>query len=92
MSLKEREVYMPDQQFVKRLGGGKVKPEDRTEEIGPPPVKAKESRFDGQSLGFVYQAARTISSVRLGGTLSFCGKKPLGGILYERYFKNKCGG
>ena len=91
-ALQEREVYMPDQQFVKRLGGGKVKPEDRTEEIGPPPVRAKESRFDGQSLGFVYRADEDCFICPAGETLPFCGEKPLGGILYRRYFKTKCGG
>lgn len=91
-ALQEQEVYMPDQQFVKSLGGGKVKPEDRSGEIGPPPVKAKESRFDGQSLGFVYRAEEDCFICPAGETLSFCGEKPLGGILYRRYFKNKCGG
>ena len=91
-ALQEREVYMPDQQFVKKLGGGKVKPEDRTEEIGPPNMKMKESRFDGQSLGFIYQADRDCFICPAEGTLSFCDEKPLGGILYRRYQKNGCGG
>jgi transposase len=90
-ALQERDVYMPDQQFAKRLGGGKDKPEDRSKEIGPPPVKAKESRFDGQSLEFVYQAAEDRFICPAGGTLSFRREGPLGGILYRRYQKNKCG-
>ena len=91
-ALQERDVYMPDQQFVKQLGGGKVKPEDRTEEIGPPPVKAKESRFDGQSLEFNYEADQDSFICPAGGTLSFCGERPLGGVLYRRYRKSGCGG
>ena len=91
-ALQDREVYMPDQRFVANVGGGKVKPENRTGEISPPNVKTKESRFDGQSLGFVYQADQDCFICPAGGTLSFRREKPLGGILYRRYQKNGCGG
>lgn len=91
-ALQEQDVYMPDQQFVKSLGGGKVKPEDRSGEIGPPPVKAQEGRFDGQSLEFSYQASKDCFICPAEGTLSFCRERPFGGVLYKAYRKNKCGG
>ena len=90
-ALQERDVYMPDQQFVKSLGGGKSKPEDRTEEIGPPPVKVGEGRFDGQSLEFVYQEGEDHFICPARGTFSFCRERSFGGILYRGYRKNKCG-
>lgn len=91
-ALQEREVYMPDQNFVERLGGGKTKPEDRSGKIGPPPVKAKESRFDGQKFEFVYQASEDRFVCPAGETLSFRSEKPLGGFLYRMYYKTGCGG
>jgi hypothetical protein len=90
-ALEERDVYMPDQEFV-RLGGGMTKPEDRTGEIGPPPVKVEEGRFDGQSLRFVYHTGEDVFICPQGGALAFCRERPFGGILYRGYRKNRCGG
>jgi len=54
-TLEGRDLYVPDQQYV-RLRGGKTKPEDRIGEIGPPPVKEHESRYTGATLEFAYEA------------------------------------
>jgi len=88
--LEDRDLYVPDQQYV-RLGGGKTKPEDRTGEIGPPPVKEQESRFTGATLEFVYDAGADTFVCPQGGRLSFRREKPFGGVAYRGYRKNGCG-
>ena len=88
--LEDRDLYVPDQQYV-RLGGGKTKPEDRTGEIGPPPVKEQESRFTGATLEFVYDAGADSFVCPQGGRLSFRREKPFGGVAYRGYRKNGCG-
>ena len=90
-ALEERDLYVPDQQYA-RLGGGKTKPEDRTGEIGAPPVKAQESRFTGATLEFVYDAGTDTFVCPQGGGLSFRRERPFGGVVYREYRKNGCGG
>jgi transposase len=90
-ALEDREVYMPDQAFV-RQSGGKKKPEDRDGQIGPPPVKAGEARFDGQSLGFAYEAEKDQFVCPRGQALRFQREQTLGGDRYRGYRKSGCGG
>jgi len=90
-ALEERDVYIPDQEFV-RLSGGKTKPEDRTGEIGPPPVRAEEIRFDKDSMEFAYQVGEDSFICPQGGRLTFRRERPIGGVLYRGYRKNGCRG
>ena len=90
-ALEERDVYMPDQQFT-RLSGGKKKPEERDGVIGPPPVKGQESRFDGKSLEFRYDAETDRFECPWGQTLTYRRERKLGGTPYRSYRKSGCGG
>jgi len=89
-ALEARDLYLPDQQYV-RLAGGKAKPEDRTGEIGPPPVKEHESRYTGATLEFAYDAEADIFICPQGGKLTFRRAKPFQGVEFRDYRKNGCG-
>jgi len=90
-ALEDRDLYMPDQQYV-RLAGGKRKPEDRTAEIGPPPVKEQESRYSGASMDFAYDASTDSFVCPQGAKLTFRRARPFQGVPYRLYRKNGCGG
>jgi transposase len=90
-ALEERDVYMPDQEFV-RLDGGKTKPEDRDGEIGPPPVKTDEPRHDGQTLQFLYKVEEDNFECPRGNSLSFRRERVFQGVAYRNYRRNGCGG
>jgi len=89
-ALEERDLYVPDQEYV-RLAGGKTKPEDRTGEIGPPPVKAHETRYSGATLEFAYEAEGDSFICPQGGRLTFRRSKPFQGFEFRCYRKNGCG-
>jgi len=88
--LEGRDLYVPDQQYV-RLGGGKIKPEDRTGEIGPPPVKEHESRYTGATMEFAYETEADTFVCPQGGRLTFRRAKPFQGVVFHGYRKNGCG-
>ena len=90
-ALEDRDLYVPDQEYV-RLAGGKTKPEDRTGEIGPPPVKKQESRYSGATLEFAYDLQTDSFVCPQGGRLTFRREKPFQGVAFRVYRTNGCGG
>lgn len=90
-ALQHRDVYMPDQQYV-RLAGGKTKPEDRDGLIGPPPVKSEEPRHAaGETLAFNYHGAEDCFLCPQAGKLCFARQRVLKGVAYRSYRKYGCG-
>lgn len=89
-ALAGRDLYIPDQQYA-RLAGGKAKPEERSAQIGPPPVKEQESRFGSATMEFVYQSGEDQFVCPQGGKLTFHRAKKLRGVLYRDYRKYGCG-
>lgn len=89
-ALEGRDLYLPDQEYV-RLSGGKAKPEARTATIGPPPVKAQESRYSGATLEFVFDTLTDSFVCPQGGKLSFLRTRPFQGAVYHGYRKYGCG-
>jgi transposase len=88
--LQERDLYMPDQEFV-RLAGGKTKPEERDGEIGPPPVKADEPRRSEEELQFRYEAKEDIFLCPRNGKLAYCRDRVFKDGTYRGYRKTGCG-
>ena len=89
-SLVGRDLYVPDQQYARRIGG-KTKPEDRSAEIGPPPVKQQSNRFGAATLEFVYQREEDAFVCPQGGRLTFHRTKALRGVVYRDYRRYGCG-
>jgi transposase len=89
-ALEERDLFVPDQEYVRRAGG-KTKPEDRTGEVGPPPVKEHERRHTEGTLEFVYHADSDSFECPQGGELLFQREKPFHGVSFRSYRKYGCG-
>lgn len=89
--LQGRDVYIPDPQYV-RLSGGKRKPEERSGEIGPPPVKQHEDRFGPGKLEFTYRAEEDEFVCPQGERLTYRRTKPFEGVAYRDYARYGCGG
>ena len=89
-SLEGRDLYVPDQEYV-RLAGGKGKPEERTGEIGPPPVKEHENRDTEDKPEFTCDAEADAFICPQGGKLTFRRARPFQGVQFRDERKNACG-
>ena len=83
-SLEGRDVYMPDREYARSIGG-KTKPEDRK------PDEIQTAAGAPDSLKFSYDPETDSFQCPAGETLSFKLEKPMKGTLYRQYRRSGCG-
>lgn len=85
------EVYMPDKEYA-RLIGGKKRPEEREGiKIGPPSVKREEKKYEGY-LCFRYESGGDNFRCIGGGELKYYREVEIKGVKYREYRRYGCKG
>lgn len=83
-SLSDRDIYMPDRDFARLTGGGKIKPEDRKD------VKKQEQIANETALQFTYAPSTNSFQCPQNQTLEFKREKKLKGVSYSQFVAQSC--